>query len=255
MLQVQGLTKSFGGLTAVSDVTFDVSSGEIVGLIGPNGAGKTTCFNVISGFFKPTKGRIIFKGEDITALTDYQRASNGVVRTFQHTSLFPKLNVLTNIVIGAHTKRSSNLLDAIFNTKKFRLDEKQLWGKAEEILEIMKMTEIKEELAGSLAYGDQRRLEIAIALASDPELLLLDEPAAGMNPTESVELMQLIKSLQANGITILIVDHDMKVVMEMCDRIVVINYGKKIAEGIPKQIAENQEVISVYLGNSLKKLN
>lgn len=252
ILQVDGLTKHFGGLTAVKDVSFSVGGGEIVGLIGPNGAGKTTCFNLISGFFKPTAGRIIFKGKDVTFQPDHLLATQGLVRTFQHTSLFPKLDVLSNIVIGAHRYRSTNWVQAVFDTKRFRQDEKNLWEKAVRVLEFMNMSEIRKELAGSLAYGDQRRLEIAIALAAEPELLLLDEPAAGMNPVESIELMRLIKEIQARGIHVLLVEHDMKLVMGICDRIVVLNYGRKLAEGTPKQIREDPEVIKVYLGSSLK---
>jgi len=251
-LEVRDLTKTFGGLTALSNVSFDVREGEIFGLIGPNGAGKSTCFNLLTGFYRPTSGRVVFGGREITYKPDYERAGMGIIRTFQHTSLFSALTVFENILIGTHCCRNSSLGGALFRTRKFREDEGRLRLKVERILDIVGLTEKSRLPATSLSYGEQRKLEIAIALAGDPKLLLLDEPAAGMNPTESMKLMDLIKNLQSQGLTILLVEHYMKLVMGICDRIVVLNYGEKIAEGTPREVRSNEEVIRVYLGSRAK---
>ncbi|MEW6275183.1 MAG: ABC transporter ATP-binding protein [Bacillota bacterium] len=251
-LEVRDLTKSFGGLTALNKVSFAVQEGEVFGLIGPNGAGKSTCFNLLTGFLKPTSGRIVFNGEEVTSLPDYARARMGIIRTFQHTSLFSGLSVFENVLIGTHCCHRSTLGGALFRTKNFLKDEQQLRAKVEQILDFVELKEKKDLPAGSLSYGEQRKLEIAIALAGDPKLLLLDEPAAGMNPAESRKLMELIKALQSRGITILLVEHYMQLIMGVCDRIAVLNYGVKIAEGTPQEVRNNEEVIRVYLGSRTK---
>lgn len=251
-LEARDLTKSFGGLTALSSVNFTVREGEIFGLIGPNGAGKSTCFNLLTGFYRPTSGQVVFGGREITFMPDYQRAKMGIIRTFQHTSLFSALTVFENVLVGTHCCHGSTLAGALFRTGGFKKDEGQLRLKVQQILEFVELKEKYSQPATSLSYGEQRKLEIAIALAGDPKLLLLDEPAAGMNPTESMKLMDLIKALQSQGITILLVEHYMKLVMGVCDRIVVLNYGEKIAEGTPREVRSNEEVIRVYLGSRAK---
>lgn len=233
-------------------VDFSIDSNKIVGLIGPNGAGKTTFFNIITGFYKPTSGSIWYKGQNITGYKPHQIAKLGISRTFQKTSLFPKLTVLQNIVIGHHVRTGSGVFSALFNTGSKRDEEKTTHEMALKIMDFMNMADKGDVLAKNLSYGDQRRLEIAIAMATDPELLLLDEPAAGMNPEEAHRLVDLIAKIRDKGITILLVDHNMKVVMGICEHIVVFDYGKKLAEGPPDEISQNGEVIKVYLGEELE---
>lgn len=252
ILEVENLTRIFGGLTAVNEVCIKVKQNEILGLIGPNGAGKTTCFNLITGFIMPTSGRIIFQGKDITFLNMDKLAMRGLVRTFQHTSIFPKMTVFENVLIGTHKMSNKKIFHHIFQPISFRKRESELIQKSLDILDFMGMLEVKDELALNLAYGYQRKLEIAVALVSEPSLLMLDEPAAGMNPSESKDLMRLIKEIKNKGITIILVEHDMKLVMGICDRLVVLNYGSKIAEGKPEEVRQNQQVISVYLGGNYK---
>ena len=250
LLEVRDLTVHFGGLAAVNGVTFGVEAGEVLGLIGPNGAGKTTCFNLITGLLRPDAGRVAFRDGDITALPPHAIARQGLMRTFQKTSLFPRLSVLENVMIGQQARLQPRVWPALLRTPAQRREMAAVRERADEVLAFLEMTALRGAPAGSLAYGDQRRLAIAIALAGRPALLLLDEPAAGMTPAESGRLMDLIGRVRAGGITVLLVDHDMKVVMGICDRIVVLDYGRKIAEGKPQEIRRDPEVIRVYLGEA-----
>jgi branched-chain amino acid transport system ATP-binding protein len=248
----EDLTIQFGGLTAVDRFTFGIQQGEIVSLIGPNGAGKTTAFNAITGFIKPSKGSIRFLGEDLTGLKPFQIAEHGVVRTFQQTKVFPEVTVKESVRMGAHKIAEKGLIAILANSLRYRKKEEEVLKQTEHILAFTGLTEKASVFAKNLAYGEQRLLEIAVALAAEPKLLLCDEPVSGMNPEESRTTMELIRALRKQGITILLVEHDMSVVMDISDRIVVLNYGKKIAEGSPKEVSGNQEVIEAYLGGSLK---
>ncbi len=248
VLNVQHLTVRFGGLTAVNDVDFSIFRNEIVSLIGPNGAGKTTIFNAITGFLKNISGKIQFEGHDISILKPHEIAERGIVRTFQITSLFPNLSVIDNIKTAHHGQEKESFLDVIFNTKKKRMTEADTLGKANEILRFIGLDGKKEIIASNLPYGEQRLLEIGIALAVKPKLLLLDEPSAGLNDTETQMMKGLIKRMRDLGITILLVEHDMKLVMGISDRILVLNFGRKIASGKPDEIRSNPEVIRAYLG-------
>lgn len=247
-LETKGLSIDFGGLKALDEVDIQINEGEMFGLIGPNGSGKTTCFNLITGFLKPTAGSVIYKGASITSLKPYEIAERGVIRTFQLTSLFPDLTSEENIIVGRHLRTNGNIWGAITRSKSYREEEGKSKKKAREILDFVGMQARRDLLARNLSFGDERKLEIAIALAGEPRLLLLDEPAAGMSPDESTKLMSLIRSIQMMGITVLIVEHNMRVVMELCSKIAVLNYGVKIAEGTPEEIANNDEVTSVYIG-------
>lgn len=249
IFRVDGLTKRFGGLTAVNQVSFSVEENQICGLIGPNGAGKTTCFNLITGFLKPTEGKIFFGNHDLTMLPPHQICSIGAVRTFQHTSLFPNLTVKENIVTGFHHQRKTSLISALFNTRTFRTENHMFEEKANEILHNLHLYENKDMEAKNLPYGKQRILEIGIALATGPKLLLMDEPAAGLNPSESEELVEMIRQMKSTGMTMLIVEHDMKVVMKLCDKVIVLDHGVKIAEGTAEEIRANPQVIKIYLGD------
>ena len=249
LLELQKLTKSFGGLTAVGGLDMYVDEGEIVGLIGPNGAGKTTVFNAISGMSGPTAGKVIFKGEDITGLKPHSVAKKGLIRTFQVTTIFSELTVLENIRLGGHLISGISFWPAVLNTLKMRKREKELLNKAKELADFMGLGQWQYELAKNLSHGHQRALEMAIALVGEPELLLLDEPVAGMSVEETVEMMKKIRAARDRGVTILLVEHDMKLVMDICTRITVLNFGEKLAEGNPKEICENKEVIAAYLGS------
>jgi branched-chain amino acid transport system ATP-binding protein len=248
ILTVQGLTVRFGGLPAVDDVHFSVSPKEIVSLIGPNGAGKTTIFNVITGFLKKSEGTIGFDGEELEKMRPHRIAERGLIRTFQITSLFSNLSVFNNIRTGHHLQEKVRTFDSIFNTKRNRRVERETTEKSLEILRVIELEHNRETVAGNLPYGEQRILEIGIALAAQPKMLLLDEPAAGLNHTETQVMMNLISRLRKDGITILLVEHDMKLVMGISDRIVVLNFGKKIAEGSPDEIKRNKDVITAYIG-------
>jgi len=248
LLEMQGLTKEFGGLTALSKLDVNIDEGEIVGLVGPNGSGKTTWINIVTGFLKPTAGDILYKGQSIVGLEPYQIAERGIIRTFQLTSLFPDLTVKENIVRGRHLSTNSSILGSFFWSKGYRKEEAKLRQEVMEILSFVKMQEKSDMAAQNLPAAEQRVLEIAIALAAKPELLFLDEPTSGMNLQEAARTMELIQSIRQMGTTVVIVEHNMKVIMELCSRIVVLNQGIKIAEGTPEEIIMNEEVISVYLG-------
>ena len=249
LLKLNNVTMRFGGLTAVDSFELAVKKGEILGLIGPNGAGKTTVFNMITGIYSPTKNSIYFRDENITGLKPDIIAKKGIARTFQNIRLLDNLTVLDNVMIGVHLHLKSSLFSAILRLPGYVREEKSLYAKSINLLERVELGDFAYEKAGSLPYGKQRKLEIARALATNPELLLLDEPAAGMNPQESKELVNFIRQLRDQfNVTIFLIEHDMKVVMGLCERILVLDYGVTIAEGIPQEIQNNPEVIKAYLG-------
>ncbi len=248
----EDLTVQFGGLTAVDHLAFEIQKGEILSLIGPNGAGKTTVFNTITGFIKASEGSICFCGEDLTGLKPFRIAGHGIVRTFQQTKVFPEVTVEESIRMGAHKIAEKGLMAILTNSLGYQKKEKEILERTEQILTFTGLMERASVLAKNLSYGEQRLLEIAVALAAEPKLLLCDEPVSGMNPEESRSTMELIRALRKQGITILLVEHDMSVVMDISDRVVVLNYGKKIVEGSPEEVCENPEVIEAYLGGSLK---
>jgi branched-chain amino acid transport system ATP-binding protein len=248
LLEIRNLHKYFGGLAAVDALDFDVFNSEIVGLIGPNGAGKTTLFNVICGFHTATSGKVIFNGEEITRLKPHQIAGMGIGRTFQATTLFMEATVFDNVVTGFHKNYNASRWETFLHTPSARKEEDAIRQKAMEILEFMGLASLKGETAQDLPHGHQRVLGICIALATNPTLLLLDEPVTGMNPGETLTMIGLIRQLRDRGIAIVMVEHDMKAVMSLCDRITVLSYGKKIAEGLPEEIRGNKEVIEAYLG-------
>jgi len=248
ILETHRLTKIFGGLQAISDLDLSVYEGELLGLIGPNGAGKTTFFNLVSGFYKPTKGHIIYRGEDITGLRPDKVAEKGIVRTFQQTVLFSNTTVLENVLVATHLQSTMGLWPTILNTSRYRTREKTALNRAFELLDYVGLGEVKEELSSNLPHGHQRSLGIAIALAANPRFLLLDEPVTGMNQEETEAMMDLIKRINESGITVLLVEHNMRAVMGICERIIVINFGRKIAEGSPEEVSQNEEVIQAYLG-------
>ncbi|MBU8878434.1 ABC transporter ATP-binding protein [Bacillus sp. FJAT-29790] len=249
VLKINNITKNFGGISALTDVSFTLNEGEIYGLIGPNGAGKTTMFNIITSMFPPTSGEITFNGDSITGIKPHKITEKGICRTFQNIRLFSQMTALENVMVGGHCRSTSGVLKGVFRTKAQRNEEKKLTDTAIDLLELVGLAGFEEVIAENLAYGQQRRLEIARALASNPRLLLLDEPAAGMNETETDSLFDLIKKVQARGTTVLIIEHDMPLVMKLCDRITVLNFGKKLAEGTPEEIQNNQAVIEAYLGS------
>lgn len=248
ILKATNITQRFGGLTAVDNVNFELHKGEIVGIIGPNGAGKTTFFNVLTGMYNPTEGKVFFRDKDITGLKPFQITACGMARTFQNIRLFASMTAMENVMVGMHCRTKSNLADAIFRLPRHHKEEKACEEKAIKVLELAGLADFRYHYATSLPYGLQRRLEIARAIASDPEILLLDEPAAGMNEQETSDLMDFIRKLQGLGYTILLIEHDMRLVMNICERIYVLNYGALIAQGVPDEIKSNPLVIEAYLG-------
>lgn len=246
ILEVQNITTQFGGLTALDNVSISVKQGEIHGLIGPNGAGKSTIFKNIAGFLKPTGGEIIFDGASITGRSPSKIAIAGIVRTFQETVLFQELSVFENVLIGIHKAAKTNILSAILGLD--RTKQEQGRANAEEVLEFMGLSDRAMQKAGELPLGSKRALAIAIALASKPRLILMDEPFAGMNPEETAKVMELVRKVRESDVTIILVEHNMKAVMGLCDRLSVLNFGALLAQGTPQEVRNNPEVISAYLG-------
>jgi branched-chain amino acid transport system ATP-binding protein len=248
LLEVDDVTIRFGGLTALDSVTFDIHEGEILGLIGPNGAGKTTCFNVMTGVYQATSGQVRFDGSPLAKLKRHKITKLGIARTFQNIRLFKSMSVLENVMVGADAHSRVGFWDALLRTPRHRHTEAESTARAKELLKIVGISARHDDLAANLSYGDQRRLEIARAMATGPKLLCLDEPAAGFNPAEKVKLMDLIRRVRDEGYTVLLIEHDMRLVMGVTDRIVVLEFGRKIAEGVPAEIRDNPAVIAAYLG-------
>lgn len=248
MLEVRGITQRFGGITALDDISFSMAQGEITGVIGPNGAGKTTLFNIITGIYTQTSGEILLDGTDISHLPAERLSSRGLVRTFQNIELFGSMTVLENVMVGLHTRSRSGIFSCMVKAPWHLREEGRIRTRAREWLDFCGIADLADQVAGSLPFGKGRLLEIARAMAVEPRVMLMDEPAAGLNNRETFELAGLIRRIRDAGVTVALVEHDMELVMDICDRIVVLNLGSKLAEGTPREIQENPAVIAAYLG-------
>lgn len=249
MLELKGITQIFGGVTALNDVSFSIRADEITGVIGPNGAGKTTLFNIVTGIYQQTSGQVLFEGRDISGIPVDQLAGKGMVRTFQNIELFGKMTVLENVMVGLHSRSHSGLFSCAFKMPWAVKEERRIREEAHEWLKFAGIDQLADVEAGNLSFGKGRMLEIARAMACKPRMILMDEPAAGLNSQETVGLAELIRKIRDMGITVVLVEHDMELVMDICDRIIVLNLGQKLAEGTPREIQDNHEVIAAYLGD------